>query len=47
MSILGQICDDVVLACGNRCPVESYGEFANVPSEDVILDRVRQMLEKY
>lgn len=47
MSILGQICDDVVLACGNRCPVESYGEFANVPSEDAILDRVRQMLEKY
>lgn len=47
MSILGQMCDDVVLACGNKHPVESYGEFANVPSEDVILERVQEMLKKY
>ena len=47
MSILGQMCDDVVLACGNKHPVESYGEFANVPSEDVVLERVQEMLKKY
>ena len=47
MSILGQMRDDVVLACGNRRPVEDYGEFANVPSVDVILEMAGEMLEKY
>ena len=47
MSILGQMVDDVVLATGNRRPVESYGEFANVPDSKVILERVREMLKKY
>ena len=47
MSILGQMVDDVVLATGNRRPVESYGEFANVPDSRVILERVREMLKKY
>lgn len=47
MSILGQMRDDVVLACGNRRPVEDYGEFANVPSVDVILEMVGEMLKKY
>ncbi len=47
MSILGQMRDDVVLAVGNRTPVEDYGEFADVPSSTVILERVRAMLEKY
>ena len=47
MSILGQMRDDVVLACGNKRPVEDYGEFANVPSEDVILQRAQAMLKKY
>ena len=28
-------------------PVESYGEFANVPDSKVILERVREMLKKY
>ena len=46
VNILGQMRDDVVLAIGNRCPVEVYGEFANVPSEDIILERVRAMLAK-
>ena len=47
MSILGQMRDDVVLACGNRRPVEDYGEFANVPSVDVILELAGEMLKKY
>lgn len=47
MSILGQMRDDVVLACGNRRPVEDYGEFANVPSVDVILEMAGEMLRKY
>ena len=47
MSILGQMRDDVVLACGNRRPVEDYGEFANVPSVDVILEKAGEMLKKY
>lgn len=47
MSILGQMRDDVVLACGNRRPVEDYGEFANVPSVDVIPEMAGEMLKKY
>lgn len=47
MSILGQMRDDVVLACGNRRPIEDYGEFANVPSVDVILEMAGEMLKKY
>ncbi|MPM38661.1 hypothetical protein SDC9_85291 [bioreactor metagenome] len=47
MSILGQMVDDVILATGNKRPVESYGEFANVPSAEIILDRVDEMLKKY
>lgn len=47
MSILGQMREDVVLACGNRRPVEDYGEFANVPSVDVILEMAGEMLKKY
>ena len=47
MSILGQMADDVKLAIDNRRPVEVYGEFANVPSEDVILERVQEILKKY
>ena len=47
MSILGQMRDDVVLACGNRRPGEDYGEFANVPSVDVILEMAGEMLKKY
>lgn len=47
MSILGQMVDDVKLAIDNRRPVEFYGEFANVPSEEIILERVQEMLKKY
>lgn len=46
MNILGQMRDDVVLATGNRYPVEYYGEFANVPSTDVIISKAEEMLKK-
>lgn len=46
MNILGQMCDDVRLATAGRLPVESYGEFANVPSESVILEYVERMLKE-
>lgn len=46
MSILGQMRDDVVLASGNKYPVEDYTEFSNVPSEDIIVERARAMLSK-
>lgn len=45
MSILGQMSEDVVLACHDRKPVENYGEFGNVPSSEVIVERVEQMLK--
>ena len=45
VNILGQMREDVVLACENRCPVESYLEFAYLPDEVRLLDRVREMLE--
>lgn len=47
MSILGQMRDDVILAANNSRPVEYYGEFANVPSSAVIIDRAKELLKKY
>jgi len=47
LSMLGQMRDDVVLACGNRCPVEDYKEFANVPSADVIVEMAQRMLQEH
>jgi len=44
MSILGQMCDDVRLACKGRFPVGFSGEFANVPSEDTIIREALQMI---
>lgn len=46
MNILGQMVDDVVLACGNSRPVEYYGEFSNVPSEKLIIQHALNMLSK-
>jgi 2-oxoglutarate ferredoxin oxidoreductase subunit alpha len=46
MNILGQMVDDVVLACGNKRPVEYYGEFSNVPSEKKIIERAQEMLRR-
>ena len=45
VNILGQMREDVVLACENRYPVESYLEFAYLPDEERLLARVREMLE--
>ncbi len=47
MNILGQMRDDVRLTINDRLPVEGYNEFANVPSEDIILERVQKMLKEY
>ena len=45
MDILGQMVDDVVLATGNKWPVEYYGEFANVPSTKTIISRALEMIQ--
>ena len=47
MSILGQMREDVILACKNNRPVELYSEFCNVPSENLIVEQVANMLGKY
>ena len=47
MNILGQMVDDIVLTTWGKFPVEYYGEFANVPSENIIIERVQEMLKKY
>ncbi len=47
MNILGQMKDDVVLATGNRLPVEFYGEYWHVIDEKKIVAKAKEMLEKY
>ncbi len=47
MNILGQMTDDVVLASGNKLPVEFYGEYWSVIDENKIIERVKEMLKKY
>lgn len=47
MNILGQMVDDIKLAVDNRYPVEYYGEFANVPETEVIIERAKNMFQKY
>ena len=47
MNILGQMREDIVIACGNKYPVESYCEFSKVPSEKEIIRRAAEMLKKY
>lgn len=47
MSILGQMKDDIVLATENRYPVEVYSEFSEVPSEEKIIQKAAEMLEKW
>lgn len=46
MNILGQMYDDVVLACGNSRPVKKYCEFSNEPSEEAIIELAKQMLNE-
>ncbi len=47
MNILGQMKDDVVLATGNRLPVDFYGEYWHVIDEKKIVAKAKEMLEKY
>ena len=44
MNILGQMRDDIVLACNAGRKVESYCEFSKVPSEKTIIRRAIEML---
>ena len=46
MNILGQMVDDVRLAVNDKYKIVSYGEFANVPSTSIIIDRAKQLLEE-
>ena len=47
MNILGQMREDIVIACKNRVPVESYCEFSKVPDEELIIQHAAEMLQKY
>lgn len=47
MNILGQMREDIVIACKNKVPVESYCEFSKVPEEELIIQHAAEMLEKY
>lgn len=47
MNILGQMRDDIVLASGNRLPVEFYGEYWHTIDERKIVAKAKEMLEKY
>ena len=47
MNILGQMTDDIILATGNKLPVEFYGEFWNVPSEEKIIEKAKEIISKY
>ena len=47
MNILGQMKDDIILATGNKYPVEFYGEYWNIIDERKIVAKVKEMIEKY
>ena len=47
MNILGQMKDDIILADGNRHPVEFYGEYWDNINEIKIVDKVKEMLARY
>ena len=46
-NILGQMKDDVILATGNKLPVEFYGEYWDNMSEIKIVEIAKEMLSKY
>ena len=46
-NILGQMKDDIVLATGNRIPVEFYGEYWDNMNEFKIVEYVKEMLGRY
>ena len=47
MNILGQMTDDVILASGNKLPVEFYGEYWRVIDEKKIVAIAKDLLAKY
>ena len=47
MNILGQMTDDVILASGNKLPVEFYGEYWRVIDEKKIVSIAKDLLAKY
>lgn len=47
MNILGQMKDDIILADGNQHPVEFYNEYWDNINEIKIVEKLREMAEKY
>ena len=47
MNILGQMTDDIILADGNKHPVEFYGEYWHLIDENKIVAKAKEMLAKY
>jgi len=45
MNILGQMVDDVILATGNKYPVYKYTSVKDVPETEVVIDKVKRLLE--
>ncbi|MDD6310488.1 MAG: 3-methyl-2-oxobutanoate dehydrogenase subunit VorB [Firmicutes bacterium] len=46
-NILGQMKDDVILADGNKHPVEFYGDYWDNSNEITIVEKVKEMLARY
>ena len=46
-NILGQMKDDIILATGNKIPVEFYGEYWDNMNEFKIVEYVKEMLGRY
>lgn len=44
MNILGQMMDDVRIACNNSCPVDHYGSIFEIPEPDAIVAKAKEML---
>ena len=47
MNILGQMRDDIILADGNRHPVELYNEYWDNINEIKIVEKLREMADRY
>lgn len=45
MNILGQMVDDVILATGNKYPVYKYTSVKDVPETEIVIDKVKRILE--
>ncbi len=47
MNILGQMKDDIILADGNRHPVELYSEYWDNINEIKIVEKLKEMADRY